>query len=286
MRSRSILVVAALLFAAVPAMTAESAWTLLDKGIKYFERGEYDRAQGHFAAALRRDARCQDACYYLGVINEKRGKVKEAIALYKRIDPKYPTYSLAAQRMGFIAQSRGDLKTAEAQYLIHAKARPTATSWMQVAEVQLDQEKYKPAEASLAAAAKFSPGNLDLVEMQGRLYMETDRYAEALKEYDRILATISKDSNARYLSGVCLKELHQEAEAVKRWEAVLEIDPWHACALRSLVEAYTGDPDKTDKVKEYRRRLAILKKAQPKVRRVSSKRQDPPAPPMPAEKNG
>ncbi|MHC4548788.1 MAG: tetratricopeptide repeat protein [Planctomycetota bacterium] len=271
MRSRRLLGIAALLLCTKLVYAEESAWTLLDKGLKEYRKGQLTRAEKLFDAAVRLDARCEDAYYYLGLINEKKRMPRQAEAFYKKISKKYPTYSLAAERMGQMALQQGDKKQALEQFQIFAKERPSGRAHMQVASVQLDLKAYKEAEASLAEAKKFFHDDLDLVEMYGRLYMETERYAEALDAYKTIIKKIPVDNMARYMCATCLQRLTREEEAVREFQAVLERDPYHAMTLRTLIRLYEGDPSKRSEVAEYRKRLKLLAKSKPKVRRVSGK---------------
>ncbi len=248
---------------------AESAWTLLEKGIKSFQKKKYDRAEQYLTAARRMNAKCYDALYYLGAIYQKRGDHKTAEKAYAKVPKDAPTFALACGRLGHIALKKGDFKAAEERFTVLAKAQPTTNSWMQVAAVQMPQERYKEAEASIAEAAKFSKGNLDLTELKARLYMETKRFPEALKCYTEILEKIPVDSTARYLRGYCLNELKRSREALAEWNKVLEKDPWHQMTLGALIQAYEEDAGKEELVAEYQRRIEILKKNPPKVRRVS-----------------
>ena len=90
---------ALLLSAAGFSRAEESAWTLLEKGIEEYRKGRPQRAEQILDAAVRMDARCEDAWYYLGRIREDRGDTREAIDAYKKITKEFPTHSLAAERL-------------------------------------------------------------------------------------------------------------------------------------------------------------------------------------------
>jgi len=269
---RKFVTIAVLAAAFSSIANAESAWTMLEKGIRQLEKKRYDRAEAYFHAAVRMDSRCVDANYYLGVIYQKKGSHKVAEQLFNKVTKDAPTFHLACGRIGHIAMKKGDLKTAEEKFTVLADKQPTSQSWMQVAAVQLSRERYKEAEASLTTASKFSKGNLDIVELKARLFMETKRFDEALDCYTEILSKIPIDSTARYLRGVCLKELNREDEARKEWETVIEKDPWNRRTLEALVEMYKDDPSREKTVLVYSKRIEILKKNPPRVRRVSGKK--------------
>jgi tetratricopeptide (TPR) repeat protein len=255
---------AAFLIAASGLATAEeSAWTLLQKGVEEFGKGRPQRAEQILDAAVRMDARCQDAWYYLGRIREDRGETREAVEAYKKIAAEYPTFSLAAERLGSIALRAGDKEGALEHFKAHAAARPSANALMQLASVQIDLKKFEDAEASLKRAAELSKGDLDVTELFGRLYIESGRNEDALAAYTEIVEKIPADTTARFMRAVCLQRLERTDEAVAEMEQVLVKDPYHGLTLKALVEAYKGDPSQAARVREYRSRLERLAKSKP-----------------------
>ena len=272
MLMRKLTVAAALMLCATFVWAEESAWTLLDQGLKEMRKGRLSRAERLFDAAIKRDGRCEDAYYYLGVINEKKKLHRKAEALFLKVTDKSPTHSLAAERLGQSALRKGDKEKALGHFLVYIKDRPTGPGHMQVATVQIDLKKFKEAELSLAEAKKTLRGNLDLAEMYGRLYLETERYEEALKSYRKIVKTIPIDNRARFLCGNCLERLGRPADAKRKYREVLTRDPYHRLTLHALVRLYADDRSKSAEVAEYRKRLKALAKHPPKVRRVSGKK--------------
>lgn len=245
------------------AEAEESAWTLLQKGIDEFGKGRFQRAEQILDAAVRMDARCEDAWYYLGRIREQKGDARGAISAYKNITADFPTYSLAAERLGELALRAGDKEAALEHFKVHAEARPTANAMMQLASVQIELKKYDDAEASLKKAAELSKGNLDVTDMFGRLYLEAGRNEEALAAYSEIVEKIPSDNTARFLRAVCLRRLERVDEAAAEMENVLAKDPYHALTLKALIEIYGDDPVQAAKVRDYTARLARLAKSKP-----------------------
>lgn len=272
MSMRKLSVAAALMLCATWVWAEESAWTLLDQGLKQMRKGRLARAERLFDAAVRRDARCQDAYYYLGLISEKKKLQRKAEDYFGKVTDKSPTFALAAERLGQAALRRGDKEKALEHLQVYVKERPSGQAYMQVATVQLDLKKYKEAELSLAEAKKTLRGNLDLAEMYGRLYLETERFGEALEAYRTITKKIPIDNRARFLCGNCLERLDRLEDAKREYRQVLERDPYHALTLRALIRLYEDDRSRSAEVAEYRKRLKVLAKHPPKVRHVSGKK--------------
>jgi tetratricopeptide (TPR) repeat protein len=254
---------AAVLISAGLAAAEESAWTLLEKGIEEYGKGRPQRAEQILDSAVRMDARCEDAWYYLGRIREERGDTREAVEAYKKITAEYPTYSLAAERLGGIALKAGDKEAALGHFVVYAEARPSANALMQLASVQIDLKKFDDAEASLKKAAEMSKGNLDVTELFGRLYIEAGRNEDALAAFSEIAEKIPSDTTARFMRALCLQRLERNEEAVAEMEQVLVKDPYHGLALKALIEVYKDDSAQAAKVRDYKGRLARLAKSKP-----------------------
>jgi len=270
-KKRFVLACLAALLLPVSAEADQSAWTMLKKGIKLYRNKRFVDAERYFRAAADMDSRCGDAHFYLGMLAERRGAGEEALKHYDRIKEESGAYPLGAERAGLLALKKGDLKEAEKKLKIVCEHRPSAGAWMQLASIQLDAEKFKEAEASLQAGEKLSRDNLDLVELKGRLYMETDRPKLAVTAYDRILKVIPADNNARFLRATAYLELGLGETALRDFAGVLERDPWHRGTLLALVRLHGDDKSRRAEVKEYERRLEILKKNPPRVRQAKGK---------------
>lgn len=263
MRKNVIWGAALLLSAAGFASAEESAWTLLEKGIDEYRKGRPQRAEQILDAAVRMDARCEDAWYYLGRIREDKGATREAIDAYKKITAEFPTYSLAAERLGELALRAGDKEAALEHFKVHAEARPSVNALMQLASVQIDLKKHEDAEASLKKAAELSKGNLDVTDLFGRLYLEAGRNEEALTAYSEIVEKIPTDTTARFLRALCLQRLERTDEAVAEMEQVLVRDPYHGMTLKALIEVHKNDSAQAAKVADYKARLQRLAKSKP-----------------------
>ncbi len=69
---------------------------------------DYPGLEKRFRAAADADPNLAEATYNLGVLADRQGKTKEAVALYKQALEKKPTLRQAAENLGVIAQNNGD----------------------------------------------------------------------------------------------------------------------------------------------------------------------------------
>jgi tetratricopeptide (TPR) repeat protein len=98
------------------------AMLMFEDGVKAFDAqrkaGTYDYVslEKKFRNAAAADDNLAEATYNLGVLAERQGKTKEAVAFYKEALAKKPTLRQAAENLAVIAQNQGDEKGAVAIY--------------------------------------------------------------------------------------------------------------------------------------------------------------------------
>lgn len=90
-------------------------------------------------------------------------------------------------------------------------------------------------------AVRQRPDDLDARLSLGYAYQEAARYAEALEEYDRVIAGDPGMLAARYNRGVVLLELGRADEAEVELAALLADEPTHVMAAKTLGERYVED---------------------------------------------
>ena len=72
---------------------------MLRKGREYLAKGDHKRARSCLESALRRDARCTQANYYLGRLHEERHDARHAVEAYSAVPESDPTYPLSQERL-------------------------------------------------------------------------------------------------------------------------------------------------------------------------------------------
>ncbi|MHC4939885.1 MAG: tetratricopeptide repeat protein [Planctomycetota bacterium] len=262
----------ALLLIALPVVAEETARTLLDKGVKAFARKDYARAQAYLEAARNKDAKCHDASYYLGQIHAAKGKLYRAAKELARVPKEHPLFPLAQGRLGQIHLKRGKKEAALKCMLASAELRASANMWMQVADVQMQLKKFKDAARSLDAADRMAKGDFRVVEMRGRLFVETKQYRKALDCYDKMLEKFRDDYTLHNMRGLCLRELDRNEEAARAFERVLKLYPYHKGSMRNLIRLWEGDASKAARVAELEKKLERIEKYPPNIRKVKRRR--------------
>lgn len=97
----------------VPQISSK-AKLIFDEALKAYEQQkkinkvDYPGLEKRFRAAADADPNLAEATYNLGVLADRQGKVKDAVALYKEALSRKPTLRQAAENLGVIAQNNGD----------------------------------------------------------------------------------------------------------------------------------------------------------------------------------
>lgn len=256
---------ALLMLVAWAAAQEEGAYTDFERGLRLYQAKDYARAEPCFKAATA-DPKCRDAHYYLGLLLERKGDAAGAAAHYGQVTDAYPTFAFAQDRLGEMARSKGDLKGAAGFFETACKARPVFDGWLKLGLLRIETSEYTAAEEAFTKAKELSPGDLTLQDAFARLYLETERFEEALACSEAIVKAVPRDASARFLKGVCLERLVRIPEATAAYEETLKVDPAHKGAMQRLVKLYAQDPAKARETDEMRKRLDWIEKHPPKVR--------------------
>jgi len=89
-------------------------------------------------------------------------------------------------------------------------------------------------------AVKLNPDDLEAHLNLGFAYQQAERFDDALEQYDFVVGRAPSDTAALYNRGVVLLALDREQEAEESLWAVLEVEPGHVLAAKSLGELYAS----------------------------------------------
>lgn len=256
-------VVPILLLAAL-AGAGDGVWVELQQGIEAYQKGDLARAEALLRSASS-DSRVKDARYYLGMVRIRKGDTKGGCAMLLEVPEDAPTFGHAQRELGMRARAGGNFEAACKHLEAAAKARPSLDTLLELGKAQLDAKRFDAAEATLKRAEELSKGNVDVFEVQARLYLETARHKEALERFEAIAKALPSDVSARFGKAICLELLRRPAEAIAELEALLEKDPAHVGALERLIALYGEDRERASAKEALRKRLEWLRKNPPKV---------------------
>jgi len=106
-------------------------------------------------------------------------------------------------------------------------------------------------EEALKGILQKDPNNLNTLIRLGNLYMDSQRFNEAIENYSKALEIDPKNNNVRVDMGVCYRRLGRPDMAEKYFREALEIDPNHGFANMNLAVVLAYDFGKYDEAITY-----------------------------------
>jgi tetratricopeptide (TPR) repeat protein len=145
--------------------------------------GNLKEAEAHFRKAAELDAAWKDAMLELAPLYEKNGQAAEAIALYRQ----FPDNVAARERLGQLLLESGN--PAEAIPLLEWAVAKSPTAANRLALAQAYRKNHQPEKELplLEQAVAAEPDNLDLRMAFGRELRDQRKFAEAAREFQRVI---------------------------------------------------------------------------------------------------
>lgn len=118
-----------------------------------------------------------------------------------------------------------DLKRASALEALAAAQPRDGAVRVELGNLYMDHERWDEAIRWYRDALALIPADPDVATDMGACYVHSGRPAEGLVEFDRVLAKEPDHRNARFNRGVALLELGRPLEAADTWEELLRRHP-------------------------------------------------------------
>lgn len=211
---------------------SNKAKLLFDDALKSWETQkkakavDYPALEKKFRAAADADPNLAEAVYNLGVLAERQGKTKEAVALYKDALSRKPTLKQAAENLGVIAQNNGDDATAQKVYTDLLTSYPDdASSRARLAELARRRGDGDRA-IELSREALFrDPRTLQAFKTMMLVYTERKQYALARLIALRASKIDDSDPEIFYTLGTINLAEKEPAKARVQFKKAVEARP-------------------------------------------------------------
>ncbi|MEW5742163.1 MAG: adventurous gliding motility TPR repeat lipoprotein GltE, partial [Myxococcota bacterium] len=216
----------------VQPQVSAKAKLLFDDALKAFEAQkktgtfDYPALEKRFRAAADADPNLAEATYNLGVLAERQGRVKEAVALYKEALARKPTLRQAAENLAVIAQNNGDEQGAVGIYQnILTNYPDDASSRARLAEVHRRRGELDKA-IELAREALFrDPKTLHAYKTMMSVYYEQKQYSLARLIALRALKLDDADPEIYYTVGLINLAEKDPLKAKAQFKKAVEVRP-------------------------------------------------------------
>lgn len=224
-----------------------------------------DEALEHYQKALLVRENYPEAYNNLASILRDREQVAEAEHAYRKAISLRPAYIEAHSNLALLLDgaNRSDeaLRVLGEALKIDAKHVPTL---IHVARIQLEKGNHAQTEQAAKLAIQHDPEAAEAYAVYGQMLHETDRFEEAIQQFDKALAKKPDLVEANSMRGVCLKSMGRLDEAKSQLSKTLDRHP-----EAFGVYANMGDLIKFDKDSPYLKSMEKLlaEAADPATRR-------------------
>jgi len=107
------------------------------------------------------------------------------------------------------------------------------------------------------------PNNLTALIRLGNIYMDTNRFQEAIQYYSKVLELDPRNVNVRVDMGTCFRRIGQPQRAMEEYKKAIEIKPDHIYAHRNSGVVLAFDLNKPkEAIKEFQTYLNLNPNAQ------------------------
>lgn len=165
----------------------------LQKGVEYFNKGEYEKAVLELKTSSQSDKNVAETYYYLALLDEKNRQYKSMSENLKKTIELAPTHIEARLKFGRVQLLLGQLDTALEQAEVILKgANQNPDALLLKASVLMKQKKQTEAQAIVDSVLKMNPNHTDALLSSALIYMEKEKFNDALTS---INAAIKLDVN-------------------------------------------------------------------------------------------
>jgi tetratricopeptide (TPR) repeat protein len=193
------------------------------RGLAYFDKGEYDKALTDFTRAIGLNQDYADGYYNRGLVYQNKGAYDKAILDYTEAIRINPTYLKAYINRG---------------------------------QVYNLKEEHEKASIDFKSAMEIDPFDKNAYYNLAYVYSSLGKKEEAVALYKGILKIDPSDAEAYYNLGIIRSNIGEKKEAVEMLKKAIELNPRYAPAFNTLAYFYVTAGDKEQLIELYKKAIA------------------------------
>ena len=206
----------------------------------YRKQGLYEESRDEYRKALAVNGSDVDARLGMAELNLDLNQTDEAFDDLKRLQAANPQNKKIHLLLGQAYERKGDLKTAEYEYLLAGKNRSVELmQQLRQGNEYLQSGNYVQAMSELETALKEKPGDVQTLRKLGDAYMAAGRDDEAISSYREANRLKGGTPDLHRNLGVLYEKKGLLDEAVVEYRQSLSADPENPDTLRLLADIYT-----------------------------------------------
>jgi protein O-GlcNAc transferase len=247
------LVAAAGLYEEVLRTEPNNATAMSNLAVIVMSRRDYVTAEQYLWRAL---AIKEDAGTYsnLGVVLKARGRLREAIAAYRRAIELKPEFVDAYHNLGNALREDGQADAAANAYRRVIQLRPnSADAYNSLGNALRDAGHLQEAIAAYTEAIRLKPHNAEAYNNYAAVLQDQGRLDEAIATYQHVIG-LRADYPAAYSNlGAALRRQSRRQEAIAAYRQAIKLKPDFADAWGNLGNALQDDGQLEETIAAYER---------------------------------
>jgi tetratricopeptide (TPR) repeat protein len=217
--------------------------------------GDLDR---FYQAILDRNPSCWMAYNNWGAVMTERGRLPEAIALFKKSQELEPDFPETHYNLGLIYFKLGQMNEAVASYREALRINPIyPEAYLNLGLALADSGHLQEAIENYSEAIRLKPESAEAQAGLGSALAGMGRPQEAIEHYEAALKIDSSDAVFHYNLGITLFGLGRLDEAIASFEKALQIKPDYADAHNNIGVALASEKRLREAVAQFREALRI-----------------------------
>ncbi len=180
--------------------------------------------------AVRRDGRSPEAWYLSGIVRQRAGQSKEAVAAYDRALSLRPGDAASYYNKGVALEHLGRDEDALAAYDRAVSLRPDAATHYGRGNALRRLGRDADALAAYDQVISLRPGDAATQHNKGFVLGRLGRYEDALAAYDRALSLRPGDAASQHNKGAMLERLGRYEDALAAYDQAVTLRPGDADA--------------------------------------------------------
>lgn len=157
----------------------------LQRGVEYFEKGEYEKAKLELKTSSQSDKDTAETYYYLALLDEKNRQFKEMRGNLIKTIELAPAHTEARLKLGKVQLLFGESDAAlEQAEVILKDSSQNLEALALKASVLIRQKKQEEALAIIDSILKINPNHTDALSLKALVYMENEDFDKALALID------------------------------------------------------------------------------------------------------
>jgi Tfp pilus assembly protein PilF len=206
-----------------------------EKGLAYFQEKNYELASVEFNRSLQTDSSNKLSYYYLGIINDTRGKSEEAIKYYREAISLDSNFSEAYNALGVVYVKQGKWQEALKSFKKALDNKLYTTPhipYLNMGDMYMTQKNYEKAVEAYRESKRLADLELTSYKLGTALY-EAGRTKEAIKEFKEGVDMAPQNAYLRFSLAVALLKDNNKTAAIEEFKKVSELAPGSEIAQKA-----------------------------------------------------